>query len=197
MAGFGVADSISEIVVFYRRVVIKLLLKLGRVCAMATVQAGSKRRRRPGAGRPSKGPRIATYALLPNHRVYEWVKRVSRAYNDAPLSQVVADLVSEAAGHPELVRDLNIASLALVLDGEENELALDLGADLAAGSTTEVAVLTRLPEVVWEWVCGMADSHDTSLKQIVGDVVSIAAGELDCVRKLNREPVKEALPLAI
>lgn len=166
--------------------------------SMTTMQAGTRRRRhRPGAGRPSKGARIGTYALLPNHRVHEWVTKVSRAYNNAPLSQVVADLVSKAAGHPELVRDLNSGSLALVLPGDEHELALDLGSDVAAGDPTEVEIFTRLPEVVWEWVCDMADAHDTSLKQIVGDVVSIAAGELECVRKLNQEPQKEALPLAI
>lgn len=166
--------------------------------SMTTAQAGTRRRRhRPGAGRPSKGARIGTYALLPNHRVHDWVKKVSQAYNNAPLSQVVADLVSKAAGHPELVRDLNVGSLALVLPGTEHGLPLDLGPDLDDSGPADVEIFTRLPEVVWEWVCDMADAHDATLKQIVGDVVSIAAGELECVRKLNQEPQKEALPLAI
>ncbi|MBU8820882.1 hypothetical protein KL864_34005 [Mycolicibacterium goodii] len=41
----------------------------------------------------------------------------------------------------------------------------------------------------------MADTYGAYLKEVVGDVVSIAAGRPDHVRKLNKQP--EVLPLAI
>lgn len=174
-------------------------------CGMTTVHAETRRRRRrPGAGRPSKGDRRGTYALLPNQKVHKWVQQVAKAYNDAPLSQVIADLVSIHAGYDEFVRDLNAGNLALVLDVElpdddssSEQQDGDPVVGLADADSGEVEIFTRLPEKVWEWVCDMADAYDASLKQVVGDVVSIAAGEPELVRKLNKQSTKEALPLAI
>lgn len=174
-------------------------------CGMTTVHAETRRRRRrPGAGRPSKGDRRGTYALLPNQKVHKWVQQVAKAYNDAPLSQVIADLVSIHAGYDEFVRDLNAGNLALVLDvqlpdddSSDEQQGGDPVAGLGGTTTGEVEIFTRLPEKVWEWVCDMADAYDASLKQVVGDVVSIAAGEPQLVRKLNKQTTKEALPLAI
>ncbi|OMC51923.1 hypothetical protein A5742_17450 [Mycolicibacterium fortuitum] len=128
---------------------------------------------------------------------------MAKAYNDAPLSQVIADLVSIHAGYDEFVRDLNAGNLALVLPLEEQTAgrATDDHDGAAVVDTAdadgEVEIFTRLPEKVWEWVCDMADAYDASLKQVVGDVVSIAAGEPLLVRKLNKQATKEALPLAI
>lgn len=148
------------------------------------------RRRRPGAGRPSKGKRFPTWALLPS-QVSAWVHQVSEAHNKVGDSQVIADLVSMAAGKSDFVLALNHQTLDSLMPPDDPQLQLHALPD--DGTTEEI--LTRLPPPVWAWVSAMADTYKTSLKQIVGDVVSTAAGRADLVRKMNRK--EEGLPLAI
>ncbi|MCV7286115.1 hypothetical protein H7J87_12330 [Mycolicibacterium wolinskyi] len=120
---------------------------------------------------------------------------MSNAHNKVGASQVIADLVSIAADMDEFVLALNQQTLdGLVRGADDPQLPLHMLPD--DGNTEEI--LTRLPPPVWAWVSELADLHDTSLRQIVGDVVSMAAGKPRLVRKLNQPKVaKEALPLAI
>lgn len=156
-----------------------------------TTGHAERRPRRYRRGRPTKGERYPTWALLPTD-VSEWVHTVSDAHNRAGASQVIADLVSIAAGKPECVLAINRQTLdSLVNPVVAPQLPLPQVPD--DGSTE---ILTRLPPPVWAWVSAAAERHQTSLKQIVGDVVSMAAGRPDLVRKMNDQPA-EVLPLAI
>lgn len=149
------------------------------------------RPRRYRRGRPSKGERFPTWALLPTE-VSEWVQEVSEAHNKVGASQVIADLVAIAADEREYVLALNRQTLDSLVRPVDPQLPLDQLPD--DGGTEEL--LTRLPPPVWAWVSTVAERHTTSLKQIVGDVVSTAAGRPDLVRKMNQHPAEE-LPLAI
>jgi hypothetical protein len=61
-----------------------------------------------------------------------------------------------------------------------------------------VAVLTRLPRPVWEWLQAEATSRQSAMSQIMADVMSLASGRPDLVRDLNREPAPdEGVPLAM
>lgn len=158
-----------------------------------TETTGPERRpRRYRRGRPSKGERFPTWALLPTE-VSEWVHEVSEAHHKAGASQVIADLVAIAANQPGCVLALNRQTLDALVRPVDPQLPLDQLSD--DGRTEEI--LTRLPPPVWAWVSTAAEHHGTSLKQIVGDVVSMAAGRPDLVRKMNEQPAAEVLPLAI
>lgn len=158
-----------------------------------TTGHAERRPRRYRRGRPTKGERFPTWALLPTE-VSEWVQEVSEAHNKVGASQVIADLVSIAADEPGAVLALNRQTLDALVRPVAPQLPLEQLPD--DGSTEEI--LTRLPPPVWAWVSAAAERHETSLKQIVGDVVSMAAGRPGLVRKMNKQPVKaEVLPLAI
>lgn len=157
-----------------------------------TNEHAGRRRRRPRAGRPSKGDRVPTWAQLPAV-VWAWVHDEANAY-DTSISQIVADIVCLASGHNELVRDLNRT--------RKDDLALpllqtsDTACQVAGGSSDPVDIMTRLPVPAWEWVDAQAEQHSTSLKQIVSDVVCRASGHHDLVRALDMA-APEVLPLAI
>ncbi len=158
-----------------------------------TTGHAERRPRRYRRGRPTKGERFPTWALLPAE-VSEWVHEVSEAHNKAGASQVIADLVAIAADESECVLALNRQTLDSLVRPVNPQLPLDQLPD--DGSTEEI--LTRLPPPVWAWVSAAAERHQTSLRQIVGDVVSMAAGRPDLVRKINQRPAEaEVLPLAI
>lgn len=158
-----------------------------------TTGHAERRPRRYRRGRPSKGERFPTWALLPTE-VSEWVHEVSEAHNKVGASQVIADLVAIAANQPGCVLALNRQTLDSLVRPVDPQLPLDQLPD--DGNTDEI--LTRLPPPVWAWVSAAAEHHDAYLQQIVGDVVSMAAGRPDLVRKMNKQPVKaEVLPLAI
>lgn len=158
-----------------------------------TTGHAERRPRRLRRGRPSKGQRFPTWALLPGE-VSEWVHEVSEAHNKVGASQVIADLVAIAADQPEFVLALNRQTLDSLARPVDPQLPLDQLPD--DGNTDEI--LTRLPPPVWAWVSAVAERHDAYLQQIVGDVVCVAAGRPDLVRKMNKQPVKaEVLPLAI
>lgn len=154
-----------------------------------------------GQGRPSKGPRVPTATVLPRP-VWEWALIEAAAYRSC-VSQVVADVVSVRAGHPELVQDMNRERV------EVDELFAPadvsaVGSDASADAETDddnatVDVMTRLPSAVRAWVDDMTEAYDTSLKQIVSDVMCEAAGKPEFVLKMNQPMVMKAegLPLAI
>ncbi|WP_204810530.1 toxin-antitoxin system [Mycobacterium riyadhense] len=60
---------------------------------------------RRGRGRPPKGDRALVMTRLPRP-VWEWVRAEATARHSS-ISQVVADLVSAATGHPDLVLELD------------------------------------------------------------------------------------------
>lgn len=150
-----------------------------------------RRPRRYRRGRPSKGERFPAWAVV-STEVFAWVHEVSAAHNNVGASQVVADLVAMAASQPDLVLALNQHTLDSLVRPVGPQLPRH---QLPDGGGTD-RILTRLPPPLWSWVSAAAEHHGTPIEQIVGDVVSLAAGRPDLVRKLN-QPAKEALPLAI
>ena len=153
-----------------------------------------------GQGRPSKGNRTPTATVLPRP-VWEWAERESLAYGKCGVSQVVADVVSIRAGYPELVLYLNRERI-----DTDDLFAQDAAAPADSESSgdddddnADVDVMTRLPVVVRTWVDEMTGAYDTSLKQILADIMCEAAGQSDLILKMNKPMVieSEGLPLAI
>lgn len=151
-----------------------------------------RRPRRSRRGRPSKGERFPAWAVV-STEVFAWVHEVSAAHNNVGASQVVADLVAMAASQPGFVLALNQHTL-------DSLASCPVGPQLPRHQLPDEGrtdrILTRLPPPLWSWVSAAAEHHGSPIEQIVGDVVSLAAGRPELVRKLN-QPAKEALPLAI
>ncbi|MGV9803090.1 hypothetical protein ACWDTP_34050 [Mycobacterium sp. NPDC003449] len=171
-----------------------------RLIGMADTTSPNRRRgdRFWGQGRPSKGPRVPTATVLPRP-VWEWALTEAAAYRSC-VSQVVADVVSVRAGHPELVQDMNRERVEvdeLFASTEVNDA--DSAACEEGDADEAVDVMTRLPSDVRTWVDDMTEAYDTSLKQIVSDVMCEAAGKSEFVLKMNQPMVMKAegLPLAI
>lgn len=155
-----------------------------------------------GQGRPSKGNRTPTATVLPRP-VWEWADKESLAYGKCGVSQVVADVVSIRAGYPELVLYLNRERIdtddLFAQDAAAPADSESSGDDDVEDDNADVDVMTRLPVVVRTWVDQMTEAYDTSLKQILADIMCEAAGQSDLILKMNKPMVieSEGLPLAI
>lgn len=56
-----------------------------------------------------------------------------------------------------------------------------------------MAVMTRLPSPVYDWVRKEAAAQGSSISQVVADLVSAATGHPDLVLELNQEVIAESV----
>lgn len=167
----------------------------------ATSDPSNRRRRGSrfhGQGRPSKGDRVDLAADFPRP-VWQWIDNTKTAYSTS-WSQVVADVVAIRSGHPDL---------ALVLTHERAESLPLMVVNTSTGAISDddvpagpVKVKTRLPRAAWDWVDEMAITRNTTLRQVVADVLAAAAGYHQLVRydyddEVSADNEVEGLPLAI
>ncbi|WP_292981259.1 hypothetical protein [Mycobacterium sp.] len=112
--------------------------------------------------------------------VQEWTQKVA-ADNNSTVSQVVADVMAEAAGYPELVLEIRLK--ALPATSSLPARPTDAPPPLSARS----GLYTRLPRPVQEWTQKVAADNNSTVSQVVADIMAIAAGYPELVLELGQE----------
>lgn len=104
------------------------------------------------------------------------------ANHNTSISQLSADLLAIATGHPALVRELHQRALLPTAP-----MLVPTAPMAIADNGTSRRTKIRVPAPVYADIRECAAKHATDAGQIAADLLAIATGHHDAVRHLNRE----------
>lgn len=136
---------------------------------------------------PHKGAREQILAPVPE-AVATLLRQIQVEHAISSASQLAADLLAIAVGHPELVRELDHQQIMRI---PAPNLSSTGKSKVRNASRERIKV--RVAELVASRLRALAADHATNPSQVTADLLAIAVGHPELVRDLH----KEVMPLAM